>query len=189
MIVIYNESHDEMIYEIPIFVDPIPGFERYGISEQGDVYNFEKERFSKPTLDKGYFRVYLRKDSKQYQKLLHRLLAETYIPNPENLPFVDHVDRDTKNNSLSNLRWVTNQQNGMNASKTKSNTSSKYKGVYWDKQNKKWRSHIMIAGKRIHLGSFNSEEEAARNYNEKAIELFGEFASINIIESDESSMF
>ena len=181
MNIIDNESHDRMIYNIPIFFDPIPGFERYGISEEGDVYDFEKERFLKTTIYHGYYRVMLTKDEKRYKKLLHRLLAETYIPNPDNLPFVDHMDHDKKNNSLSNLRWVTSQGNNMNASKTQSDTSSKYKGVSWIKRDKKWRPQIMINGKTIHLGSFNNEAEAARAYNEKAIELFGEFSSLNVL--------
>ena len=180
MIIIDNESHEEMIYNIPKFFDPIPGFERYGISEEGDVYSFEKKKYLKPTLDKGYYRVHLTKDEKRYLKLLHRLLAETYIPNPDNLLFVDHMDHDTKNNSLSNLRWVTNQQNNMNTTK-QNNTSSRYKGVCWHKRDKKWHSRIQINGKKIHIGSFNSEEEAAISYNEKAIELFGEFSSLNVL--------
>ena len=181
MIVIYNESHDDMIYEIPKFFDPIPGFENYGISEQGEVYDFEMERFLKTTLHQGYYKVYLSKDSKRYHKLIHRLLAETYIQNPNNLLFVDHVDRDTKNNSLSNLRWCTNQQICMNRVKRKGHTSSDYRGVSWNDQTKTWQSRIQINGKIVHLGYSNNEEEAARKYNQKSIEVFGELAAINII--------
>ena len=166
---------------IIVFVNPIPGFEEeYGISEDGDVYSYNSKRFIIPYLDQGYYKVMLTRDGKQYQKRVHRLLAETFIPNPNNLPFVDHIDRDKTNNSLSNLRWATNQQNCMNASKTK-NTSSLYKGVSWFKQAKKWQSQIKFNGKKIHLGLFNSEEDSARAYDLKAIELFGEFASINNI--------
>ena len=166
---------------IIVFVNPIPGFEEeYGISEDGDIYSYRWKRFIIPYLNKGYYIVNLTKDKKRYLKLLHRLLAETYIPNANNLPFVDHVDRDKKNNSLSNLRWCTNQQNGMNRTK-QNNTSSLYKGVCWHKQNKKWKSQIQIDGKRIHLGLFNSEEEASQAYDQKAIELFGKFASLNNI--------
>ena len=181
MIVIYNESHDEMIYEIPKFVDPIPGFERYGISEEGDVYDFEKEKYLKTTLHKGYFLVYLRKGGKEYQKLIHRLIAETYIPNPNNILFVDHIDRNKQNNSISNLRWITNQQICMNRTKRKGLTSSEYKGVSWNGQTKTWQSRIQINGKIVHLGYFNTEEEAAQKYNHKSTEMFGEFSAINMI--------
>ena len=164
-----------------VIVNPIPGFEDYGISEEGEVYSYRWKRFIIPYMNKGYYKVHLTKDEKRYLKLLHRLMADTYIPNPDNLLFVDHVDRDTKNNSISNLRWVTHQENMMNASKTKGNTSSLYKGVSWHKRDKKWKSQIMINGKNIYLGYFNNEIEAARAYNEKAIELFGEFSSLNNI--------
>ena len=167
---------------IIVFVNPIPGFEEeYGISEDGDVYSYRWKKFLKTTLHQGYYKVYLRKDIKLYQKRVHRLLAETYIPNPDNLLFVDHKDRNTKNNSLSNLRWVTHQENMMNVSKRKSDTSSRYKGVSWHKCAKKWQSSIRINRKLIHLGCFVDEEEAAQAYNEKAIEIFGEFAVLNNI--------
>ena len=169
-----------MSKSIIVFVNPIPGLKDYGISEEGDVYSYRLKRFLKTTLDKGYYRVSLTKNGKSYLKLLHRLIADTYIPNPDNLLFVDHVDRNPKNNSLSNLRWVTNQQNSMNRTK-QNNTSSLYKGVSWYKQNKKWKSQIQLDGKRIYLGYFIDEEEAARAYNEKAIKHFGEFASLNNI--------
>jgi hypothetical protein len=66
----------------------------------------------------------------------------------------------------------------------KRNSTSKYKGVSFDSINNKWRSGIMINGKTIHLGRFNLEEEAAIAYNNKAIELFGEFAKINNIKNN-----
>ena len=166
---------------IIVFVNPISGFEDYGISEDGDVYSYRLKRFLKTFLNQGYYKVNLTKDEKRYQKLLHRLIADTYIVNPDNHLFVDHIDRNTKNNSLSNLRWVTNQQNCMNQSKSKSNTSSQYKGVSWDKQNNKWQSQIQFNGKNIHLGRFLDEEDAALAYDQKAIELFGEFSSLNNI--------
>ena len=165
---------------IIVFVNPVPGFEEeYGISEDGDVYCYRLKRFLKTTLSQGYYNVKLSKEGKQYCKRLHRLLADTYISNPDNLPFIDHIDRDKTNNDLSNLRWCTRQENSMNASKSKGNTSSQYKGVCWDKQKKKWQSQIMIDGKNIYLGCFLDEEKAARKYDQKAIEHFGEFASLN----------
>ena len=61
----------------------------------------------------GYFTLHL-----NYKKYwVHRLVAETFIPNPENKPFVDHIDRNPSNNDVTNLRWVTKQEN-MNNMKT-----------------------------------------------------------------------
>lgn len=61
-------------------------------------------------------------------------------------------------------------------------TSSKYKGVHWRKDINKWVARISHRNKRIHLGCFDDEREAAKAYNEKALELWGEFARLNEIE-------
>lgn len=91
---------------------------------------------------------------------------------------VDHIDHDGLNNQRSNLRFCTVSQNMMNKRK-RENTSSIYKGVYFHKGAKKWRAHIRINGKRIQLGYFVLEVEAAKAYNDKAIALFCEFANLN----------
>ena len=61
----------------------------------------------------GYYRIHIR--HKMYK--VHRLVAETFIPNPDNKPLIDHIDRNPSNNDVSNLRWVTHQEN-MNNMKT-----------------------------------------------------------------------
>ena len=60
-------------------------------------------------------------------------------------------------------------------------TSSKYKGVTFNKQAKKWRAQIVLSGKFIHLGTFDSEKNAALTYNRAATKLFGGFARLNNI--------
>ena len=60
--------------------------------------------------------------------------------------------------------------------------SSKYKGVYWDKSRSKWCSRITFNYINIHIGRFDDERDAAKSYNKKALELFGEFCNLNIIE-------
>jgi len=94
---------------------------------------------------------------------------------------IDHIDHDGLNNQKSNLRFCTPSQNLMNTRK-RENTSSVYKGVYFYKQSNKWRAQIMINGKYARLGCFASEVDAARAYNTKAIELFCEFANLNIVD-------
>lgn len=79
-----------------------------------------------------------------------------------------------------NVRWVTHQQNNMNK-RSRKNTSSKYKGVSWMPKKGKWRAYITVNGKFHSLGSFLSEEDAAKAYNEAAKEMFGEYANLNII--------
>lgn len=101
-----------------------------------------------------------------------------YIPNE-----LDHINRNPSNNFIDNLREVTHQQNHMNRKKDKhingKPTSSKYKGVSWHKQTKKWRAYIMIDYKLKHLGCFISEIEAAEAYNISAIKHFGNYAHLN----------
>ena len=96
---------------------------------------------------------------------------------------VDHIDRNGLNNQRNNLRFCTQSENCMNRSKGE-NCTSIYKGVCFHKQHKKWITKIHINGQDIHLGLFNTEVEAAKAYNAKAIELFLEFANLNIIPNE-----
>lgn len=87
----------------------------YAITEQGEVYNSKTKKYLKhSTSNTGYLTVYV--DGKN--RLLHRLLAETFIPNPDNLPCVNHKDGNKLNNNLSNLEWCTYGDNEKHAYKT-----------------------------------------------------------------------
>ena len=90
----------------------------------------------------------------------------------------DHKDRNTLNNRQDNLRICSQQQNNMNQ-KSRSNSTSKYKGVSWDTASQKWRCQISINKKKKHLGYWNIEEVAALRYDMVAIREFGEFAVLN----------
>jgi len=92
--------------------------------------------------------------------------------------YIDHIDGDGLNNQRSNLRIANKSQNAMNAKKHTRSTS-KYKGVYYYKRDNKWASQIVLNNKRYYLGLFADEIDAAKAYDKKAIELFGEFAKLN----------
>ena len=78
----------------------------YAITSCGKVWSYRNECFLKPYLNKkGYMRVCLRKDGEKKMYSLHRLVAEAYIPNPDNLPQVNHKDENKANNCLQNLEW------------------------------------------------------------------------------------
>lgn len=91
---------------------------------------------------------------------------------------VDHKNRITLDNQRHNLRHCTNIENQRNKGLPENNTSG-YKGVSWNRRHRKWRSHIWTDGKSIYLGSFTCLVKAAKAYDKKAIELFGEFSSLN----------
>lgn len=93
---------------------------------------------------------------------------------------IDHINGDGLDNRKKNLRISTNQQNHFNIHKKK-RSSSRYKGVTWEKRRKVWVSQICIGGKHIYIGSFRLEKDAAVAYNEMAKKLFGDFVSINIL--------
>lgn len=113
---------------------------------------------------------------KQKTIFMHRI-----IMNPKQGQFIDHINGDTLDNRKENLRICTTVENGRNRKK-EIGTSSKYKGVSWDKNASKWKARIMFEKDRMYLGLFICEKEAALAYNEAAKRLFGEFAKLNEIE-------
>lgn len=90
-------------------------FPTYEINRAGIVRNIKTKRPLKQELRDGYYKVNLFKDGKNYIRSVHRLLGLTFIPNPDNLPLIDHIDRDKTNNHLDNLRWATVKTNVNNS--------------------------------------------------------------------------
>lgn len=103
-----------------------------------------------------------------------------FIMNCPDNKLVDHENHDTLLNCKYNLRIVTYSQNYMNM-KSHKNSKSKYKGICWDKQMKKWKAQIQCNYRHIHIGLYKTEIEGAKAYNEKAKELFGTYAYLNEI--------
>ena len=116
----------------------------------------------------------------QINKLFHRLLMEIHHPELRDNPNlqVDHINGNRLDNRKENLRLVTPQQNNMNRKPLK-NSTSKYKGVFWDKNRNKWLVLIMIGDKSRYLGRYQDEREAALAYDKAAKKLFGEYAYLN----------
>lgn len=87
----------------------INGYNNYSINEFGEVRNDSIGKIKTPFENKanGYMTIDLWQNNKSKKHTIHRLLAEAFLPNPENKPTVDHKDGNRKNNSLSNLRWAT----------------------------------------------------------------------------------
>jgi len=113
----------------------VKDFPNYLIYPDGKVFSKNSNGFMKPDTNGGYYYVYLYKDSKSKLKRIHRLIAEHYIPNPDNKPFVDHINRDRKDNRIENLRWVTRRENNLNKTCRKDNTTG-FKWIISSKQKK-----------------------------------------------------
>jgi hypothetical protein len=97
---------------------------------------------------------------------------------PDNL-VCDHINRNSLDNRKANLRPATVSQNLCNRPKTKSRTRSKHKGLEWDRTQRKWKARIQLNNRKIYLGSFTSEIQAAIAYDHAAKKYHREFASLN----------
>jgi hypothetical protein len=94
---------------------------------------------------------------------------------------VDHINRNILDNRRSNLRPATPSQNQVNRVALSNNTSG-FKGVSFDTKGNKWRAYLIKDGEQMNLGFYTSKEDAAKAYNIKAVELFGEFALLNDVD-------
>ena len=115
------------------------------------------------------YRYAIRKDNKTGKRIrMHRVIL-----NATNEMLVDHIDHNGLNNQKYNIRLCNNTQNQYNMKGRRNG----FKGV--SVENSRFRAGIKHQGKTIHLGSFKTEIEAAKAYDKKAAELFGEFAFLN----------
>lgn len=83
----------------------------YQVSNLGRVRNRDGLVKQTKTNNRGYIQICLHKQGKSYYKLMHRVVAEAFIPNPNELPQINHKDEDKNNNTIQNLEWCTNMYN------------------------------------------------------------------------------
>jgi len=154
---------------------PIIDFPGYEISNFGRVKSLPKivsngynrgEKFLKISFNKGYPFVTLYNNRHSHPRMIHRLKAIAFIPNPDNKAFVNHKDKDPSNHDLNNLEWSNDRENISHAYLTSGKKTSIYTGVCWDKRNCKWMAYIKVDKKVIHLGRFINEDDAGRAYSE-----------------------
>lgn len=109
----------------------IPGFEGlYAATSCGKIWSHKSQKFMKPYMSQGYLKVDLMKDGKRYKRKVARLVAMTYIPNPQNKREVDHINREDKlNNCVNNLRWATSAENKQNSTVGQKKVRSKIRCV------------------------------------------------------------
>lgn len=141
----------------------IEGYPNYMVSNMGRVkslnYNHTgKENILKTLLDgKGYYFVTIFKNKKPKCCRIHRLIAEAFIPNIENKPFIDHINTDKTDNRIENLRWVTHKEN-MNNQITTSKMSNSHKGKHLSQETKrKISTSLKNNPSKPMLGKFGNE--------------------------------
>lgn len=126
----------------------------------------------------GYYCLALTQDKVVKNWLVHRLVATTFIENPEGLLTVNHIDGNKENNRASNLEWNSYSQNILHARRTGLNiynyptrgmkhksTVSKYYNVGYDRSRKKWTACVRVDGVNYQQKRFKTEEEAALHVN------------------------
>jgi len=158
----------------------IEGFENYQVSNLGRVKSLDRDFINgKPLIRKGkilkpsfngygYLRVSIYKNNTVSTRKVHRLVADAFICNPNNLPQVNHINSIKVDNNVKNLERVSNRENTSHWHK-KRKTTSIYTGVC--KRSYGWQSTIYVGEKRVSLGSFKTELEAHHTYL-KALEQY-----------------
>lgn len=121
-------------------------------SETGEVISHKNNIINTNHIE-GYKVISFKIKNKSYRLMQHQF--GWYFMYGECVEVLDHINRKKDDNRISNLRNITHQQNLFN---------TKSKGYYLNRNNNKWHSQIMINRKKIHLGFFNTEEEAKQVY-------------------------
>jgi hypothetical protein len=175
-----KETDDEFSKWLDEFFEEKNKEQRKQIDDTDDYYVSNKGRV-KRILENGTERILKGWDNGEYMRikingqcfLIHRIVATAFLPNPDNLPVVDHKNHDGYNNKVENLRWATVSQNNQNRRKS----TNLYLGIC--KKYNKWTAQTRKDGKKHYIGIFDTEIEASKAYDRKAKELFGPDARVN----------
>ena len=120
----------------------IKGYEgKYAVTSCGKVWRYISEKFLSPRITKcGYCEVQLCNNGRSKQFRIHRLVAETYIDNPENKPEVNHKDENKLNNCINNLEWSTPKENVNYGTRSQRVSQKKSKSIYCKELNQTFSS-------------------------------------------------
>jgi len=160
----------------------ISGYEGiYQVSNLGNIKSLKRKgvpqnRVLEPYLyNGGYYRIGLNKNGKTIKYSIHKLVAEAFIPNPDNLLCVDHINTIRTDNNVNNLRWCTHQEN-MNNEITKINLSDSKigdKNPFYEKHHSEYSKNKMSETRKIKIiqcdkyGLFIKEWDSAKDAGDK----------------------
>lgn len=125
-----------------------------------------------------YAKAWAYLDGKRTCVLMHRVVMGMGKGDPD----LDHENGNGLDNRRSNLRPCNPSQNAANRRVHLPHSSSTFRGVTWNKKSGKWQASIKVSGRNIYLGLFTTEQDAARAYDDAAVEHFGTFARLNFVE-------
>lgn len=140
---------------------PVVGRPEYKVSSDGRVMGL-RDVLTPHLGSVGYYEVHL---GRGCCRRVHRLVAEAFIPNPDGLACVDHINQDKTDNRVENLRWATHSTNQMNRGAQKNNKTGE-KNIHWDTERGSWRLEIQgrILGRFPSLGeAIAAREGVGRN--------------------------
>lgn len=141
----------------------IPDYPTYSVTRTGFVRDLRTGKLKEGCNTFGYRRINLHNQEGQRSFSIHRLVAQAFLPNPNNLPEIDHIDRNRSNNNVENLRWVNDFVQAQNKGDQKNNTSG-YKNICCE--DNFYRVVIVRDGVKVCRKRFANLEDAVKYRNE-----------------------
>ena len=150
---------------------------KYAIVDPEDYEELAKYRWHAVKSRNTFYAVRCSRQDKNGARNHYQMHRE--IMKIEGNKVCDHINGNGLNNRKANLRPATRAQNGWNQGKSKVKSRSRYKGLAWDSKDKRREVRISVNGRRIYIGRFEDQMEAARTYDRAANKYHGRFANVN----------
>lgn len=143
-----------------IYINNQPTY--YYIDENGKLFNQKTNNYYKGSVDGGYLRYDLKWNQKRFNFSAHKLVAENFIPNPNNLPVVNHKDGNKLNNNINNLEWVSYSENNLHAYQNnlreKTNSINQRQKYIEDLPGEKWKQYLDTTFEISNLGRIKNNK-------------------------------
>jgi len=146
---------------------PIPGYPGYVVDKMGCVYGPQQKMMTHQISSGGYFIVNCFINKKVKGLRIHRAVALAWIPNPENLPTVDHINRNKQDNRIENLRWANHRTQCLNKAHRTGELNEKW--IY--KNGNHYSIQLKINNEKIYAGTFDTLAEAVEERDQILIAL------------------